>query len=253
MKAGTPTRKFNYWKSMRKKALAVSVFSVVFVLAWVYVLSIRVEVFPHLKVPLMLIHPSLIPLMVCFILSLWALAFRESRRTLIFIASMMVITVAMAVGWTSIVWAIVAVLVIALLLSRGREGHEKRIAPVGVWLIAALYILAGYSALVPALLSPISRILNVPELSHIPNVLLFGFGVSLLITAFGVITMKKRWFYITIGLSALSIGVFSIVPLFCLFPIPIFHPAWVVAVSPWPVEIPVIFYLIWKRDNFFES
>ena len=251
---------FNYRKWMRKKALAVSVFSVVFVLAWVYVLSIRIEVFPNFKVPLMLIHPGLIPLMVCFILSLWALAFRESRRALIFIASMMIITVAMAVGWTSIVWAIAAVSVIVLLLSRGREGHEgeviehEKIAPVGVWLIAALYILAGYSALAPALLTPeISRILNVPELSHIPNVLLFAFGVSLLIAAFGVITMKKRWFYITMGLSALSIGVFSWVPLFSLFPIPIFYPAWLVAVSPWPVEIPVISYLIWKRGAFLKA
>jgi len=253
-------RKFDYRKWMRKKALAVSVFSVVFVLAWVYVLSIRVEVFPDFKVPLMLIHPGLIPLMVSFVLSLWALALRESRRPLIFLASMMVIAVAMTVGWmASVIGAIVAVLVIALLVSRGKEGHERevieheRIAPVGVWLIAALYILAGYSALAPALLSPISRILNVPELSHIPNVLLFAFGVSLLITAFGVITMKKRWLYITIGLSAFSIGVFSWVPLFSLFPIPIFYPAWLVAVSSWSIEILVMSYLVWKRDAFLKG
>lgn len=138
-------------------------------------------------------------------------------------------------------------------IKRGEGFEHERIAPVGVWLIAALHIVAGYSALAPALLSPISRILNVPELSHIPNVLLFAFGVSLLTTAFGVITMKKRWFYITIGLSALSIGVFSWVPLFSLFPILTFYPDWLVAVSPWPVEMPVMFYLIWKRDNFLKD
>lgn len=243
---------------MRKKALAVSVFSVLFVLAWVYVLNIRVEVFHHLKVPLMLIHPALIPLMVCFVLSLWALAFRESPRALIFIASMMVIAVVMVVGWmVSVIGAIVAVLVIACLLSRGWHNRQviehESLAPVGVWLIAAINIVAGYSALAPALLSPISSVLNVPELSHISNVLLFAFGISLLITAFGVITMKKTWFYITIGLSALSIGVFSWVPLFSLFPMPIFYPAWLVAVSPLPVEIPVIFYLFWKRDAFLKA
>lgn len=126
-KTETFTRKFNYRKWMKKKALAVLVFSVVFVSAWAYVLSIRIEVFPDFKVPLMLIHPGLIPLMVCFILSLWALAFRESIRALIFIASMMAITVAMSAGWmASVIGAIVAVLVIALLLSRGGKGSSMK-------------------------------------------------------------------------------------------------------------------------------
>lgn len=252
-----PTRKFNYWKWMRKKALAVLLFSVLYVSAWVYVLSIRIEVGLHFrfKVPLMLISPpSFFAFMVCFILSLWVLALHENRGVLLSIAPVMVIAVAnavaMAAGWTavgvSMIGIIAAVLVIAFLFSRGKEGHKK-IVPLGVWLVAALYIVAGYSALAPALLMPeLSRILNVPEISYIPNALLFAFGISLLITAFGVTTMKKRWFYATIALSALSIGVFSWVPLFHLFPIPIFYPAWLVAVSPWPVEIPVIFYLIWK-------
>lgn len=258
-----PTRKFNYWKWMRKKALAVLLFSVLYVSAWVYVLSIRIEVGLHFhsKVPLMLISPLLIPFMVCFILSLWVLAFHENRRVLLSIAPVLVITVAnavaMAVCWTavgvSMIGIIVAVLVIALLLSRGREGHKK-IVPLGVWLVAALYIVAGYSAMAPALLMPeLSRILNVPEISYIPNALLFAFGISLLITAFGVTTMKKRWFYTTIALSALSIGVFSWISLFSLFPIPIFYPAWLIAVSPWPVEIPVTFYLIWKRAAFLKA
>ena len=246
----TSTRKFNYQKWMRKKALAVSVFSVVFILAWVYVLSIRVEVFPHLKVPLMLIHSGLIPLIVCFILSLWALAFHENRRILLSIAPIMVITVAAvatAVGWTMggfVIGTIVAVLVIAFLSSRAKEGHKK-IVPLGVWLVAALYIVAGYSALAPAL--------SMPEISYISNVLLFTFGISLLITAFGVITMKKRWLYITIGLSAFSIGVFSWVPFFSLFPIPIFYPAWLIVVSSWFIEILVMSYLVWKRDTFSEN
>jgi len=179
---------------------------------------------------------------------------------------MMVITVglgvAMAVGWTTvggfITGTIVAVVFFAFLFSRGREGHQgvehKRIIPLGVWLVAALCIVTGYSALGPALLMPeLSRVLNVPQLSYISNVLLFAFGISLLVTAFGVTTMKKRWFYTTIALSALSTGVFSWVPLFSLFPIPIVYPAWLIAVSPWPIEIPVIAYLIGKGSFFSEN
>jgi len=258
----TSTRKFNYWR----KALVVLLVSVLYISAWVYVLSVRVEVGLrfHSKVPLMLIDPLLIPFMVCFILSLWALAFQENRRALFSIVSMIVITavlsVAMVAGWTvggSIIGIIIAVLVIAFLLSKGKEGHQtehKNIAPWGVWLVAVLYIVAGYSALAPALLMPeLSRVLNVPQLSYISNVLLFAFGISLLITAFGVTMMKKRWFYITIVLSALSIGVFSGVSLFSLFPIPIVYPAWLIVVSPWPIEIPVISYLIWKRNVFLKA
>jgi len=202
--AETP-RKLNYWR----KVLPVLLFSVLYISAWVCVLSIRTEVGSHhSKVPLMLIEPPFIPFMACFILSLWALAFHE----------------------------------------------HKRIIPLVVWLVAALCIVAGYSALGPALSTPeLSRVLNVPQLSYISNVLLFAFGISLLVTAFGVTTMKKRWFYTTIALSALSTGVFSWVPLFSLFPIPIVYPAWLIAVAPWPIEIPVISYLIWKRNAFLKA
>lgn len=254
-------RKFNYWR----KVLPVLLFSVMYISAWVCVLSIRIEVGSHhFKVPLMLISSPFIPFMACFILSLWALAFHENRRVLFFIASMTIITaamtVAMAVGWTvnvSIIGAIVAVvLVMGFLLLRGKEGHQRvmehKTIPLGAWLVAALCIVAGYSTLGPALLTPeLSHILNMPELSYIPNVLLFAFGISLLVTAFGVTTMKNRWFYTTIALSVLSTGVFSWVPLFSLFPIPIVYPAWLIAVSPWPIEIPVIAYLIGKRELFF--
>ena len=181
---------------MRKAVLAVLVFSILYILVWVYMLSIRVEAGFHLKVPLMLIDPILVPFMVCFILSLWVLAFR------------------------------------------------KTVAPPGVRLIAALCILAGYSALAPAL-----------EISPISNILLLALGICLLLTAFGVITMKKRWFYITMALSALSIVVFSSVPVFVfyLFPTPIVIPPWLIGVSSWFIEIPVISYLIWKRELFLKT